>query len=614
MTVSDFIACYLADLGLKHIFLLPGGGAMHLNDAFAREPRISVVTCQHEQACAIAAESYGRTGALDNPGFGTALVTTGPGATNAITPVAGSWIDSIPLLIISGQVKTKDSLSGRSLRQGGVQEVDILSMVRGVTKYAASINCPESVRLHMDCAINHLKFGRPGPVWLEVPLDIQGSPLDLSSLEPSKFHALPIIHESLNLSVDRIITLLNSSNSPLILAGHGVRLSGASSIFSKLIDSIKVPVVTTWNALDLLPHDHPFYVGSPGVVALRPPNFAVQNCDLLLSIGCRLDNILTAYAPEKFAHNAQVISVDIDTNELSKNSVVIDLPVCSDALSFIELFLQKIRNNTFDFSDWSSKCSMWKSKYPVDLSTLCDSNTSCISHYAFVDVLSDALSANLLIATGSSGLAIEVFYSTFRTKKGQRIFLTSGLGSMGYGLPSAIGACCGSDYQKTLALESDGSIMLNIQELATIVGYQLPIKIIIMDNGGYASIKNTQKNYFSSRFLSVDRESGLYIPDLQGICESFGLACSTTSDFSLLKDDLSKFISSSGPSVLIVKLLSDEILQPKVSSIPNPNGSMTSMPLEDMSPLLDISVLESEMNFPLNPESYTARNLSIPNH
>ena len=314
--------------------------------------------------------------------------------------------------------------------------------------------------------------------------------------------------------------------------------------------------------------------------------------------------------PQHCFENATIVSIDIDVNELQKHSDIIDLPICVDALKFIQILLEKA-SSSYDFLEWLTTCQSWKSRYPLEYCS--DSSNTFISHYEFVDFLSTHIPDDYLIATGSSGLAIEVFYSTFRSRPGQRIFLTSGLGSMGYGLPSAIGACFGSNQMPTIALESDGSLMLNIQELATVSGYHLPIKLIIMDNGGYSSIRNTQKNYFESRFVSVDNNSGLFIPDLLRVCSSFDLESFECNTLLSLHELLPTFLSSPGPSALIVKLCKEETLLPKVTAIPHEDGSITSMPLEDMSPLLDLSILQKEMLFPLKPASYAARNLPDPN-
>ena len=605
MRVADWIMKRLADEGLRHMFLLPGGGAMYLNDALACEPRITPVPCHHEQACGIAAEADGRTGHPDNPGFGVALVTTGPGATNVITPVAGAWIDSIPMLVLSGQVKRADRLAGRRLRQGGVQEVDVIPLVRGITKYATTLDDPQQVRIQVETALQKMRSGRPGPVWIEVPLDVQGAQID-PDLLPEALDEADSVPQPDAEQTRRVLDLLAAAQRPLILAGHGVRLSGAAESFRKLVETWQVPVVSTWNALDLIHHAHPLFVGSPGVVALRAPNFAVQNCDLLIAIGCRLDNIITAYNPGSFARAARKVVVDIDQAELDKPGMEIEEKVHGDASLVINAWLDAGCSSPADRSAWLTCCQDWKARYPVNDGKPFKASES-ISHYQFVDALSDAIPENTLIATGSSGLAVEAFYSTFRSKPGQRIFLTSGLGSMGYGLAAAIGACLGNGQQHTIAVESDGSLMLNLQELATLRGLSLPITLVVMDNEGYASIRNTQRNYFECRYIATGASSGLHMPDLGAVAEAIGIPCLHIDSPDELKSRLRQATQSEGPAICIVRLVSDESLWPKAAAIPQKDGSMLSMPLEDMTPLLPIEALENEMFMPLLPQSYHAR-------
>lgn len=343
-------------MGIEDVFFLPGGGAMYLNDALACEARITAIPCHHEQACGIAAEAYGRT---HHSGFGVAMVTTGPGATNTVTPVAGAWIESLPLFILSGQVKRPDALRGRPLRQSGVQEVDIVSMVKPITKFSVTVDSPENVRKCFEEAVWHMREGRPGPVWLDVPLDVQAAPIDpekLIGFQPP----LARIKTELESAFIEIDKLLANAKRPLILAGHGVRISGAAEDFKKLVNKLRIPTVFTWNASDLLAWDDPLYVGRPGVVAARAPNFAIQNCDCLISIGCRLDNIITAYNPKEFARNAIKIVVDVDQNELDRHEMDITLPILADAKDFLEIWLSRKVSNTPNWQEWGAKCLDWK--------------------------------------------------------------------------------------------------------------------------------------------------------------------------------------------------------------------------------------------------------------
>jgi acetolactate synthase-1/2/3 large subunit len=583
---------------------------MYLNDALAAESRLVAVPCHHEQACGIAAEAYGRTGHAENPGFGVAMVTTGPGATNIFTPVIGAWIDSIPMLVISGQVKRSDRLGESRIRQAGVQEVEVVPMVRHFTKLATCIESPSQVDEVLEKSFAAMLTGRPGPVWIEIPLDVQGAP---AIVAPCPRDVAGIVTASkqrdvVDESVDRLVGKLKSAKRPLILAGHGIRLSGAAHEFRRMVEAIGIPVVATWNAMDLLPHAHPLNAGRPGTVASRGANFSVQNCDFLLVLGCRLDNVVTAYNPSNFAPLAYKVVVDIDPFELARVREFTDEQICDDLAAVIARINSSFGDYQNRVIDWWGMCQSWKSKYVPEASVSVDEDHQ-ITHYELVEVLSDQFPSNTLIATGSSGLAIEVFYTAFRNLDGQRIFLTSGLGSMGYGLPAAIGACLGNGSGPAFLVEGDGSFMLNVQELATLAKLNLPIRIVIIDNGGYASIRNTQKNYFNSRFVATGPGSGLNIPDLAEVAQAFGLVSRTVMSRQELRDSVGWLVSQTQPSVLVVKVRRDEALQPKVTAIPQSDGTIISMPLEDMSPLLPIDELRSNLLFAPATASLRARGL-----
>ncbi|MDR3395071.1 MAG: thiamine pyrophosphate-binding protein [Parasulfuritortus sp.] len=603
--VADYIMSRIAAEGVKHVFVLPGGGAMYLVDALGLNPDMDFVPNHHEQACSIAAEAYARV----SENLGVALVTTGPGATNAITGVVGAWIESVPMLVISGQVKRADRLGDSGVRQMGVQEVDIISMVKPVTKYAVTLDDPMLVRYHLEKALVLAREGRQGPVWLDVPLDVQASQVCPDDLVGYKPDAPTVDMFPSNIEVDRILDLLDQAKRPLILAGHGIRLAGAAADFRRLYECLDIPVVTTWNAMDLIPHDHPLCVGKPGVVALRAPNFAVQNCDLLIAIGCRLDNVVTAYNTRNFARTAKKVVVDVDAHELAKLDMAIDVPVLADAGKTIEALLAKASEHHIHRSEWLLRCQGWKARYrvmdgePFPL-------VGPISHYHFTDVLSDEIAEDTLIVTGSSGLGIEAFYTVFRNRPGQRVFLTSGLGAMGYGLPAAIGACLAAGRPRMVAIESDGSLQLNIQELATLKGLNLPIVLFLMNNQGYASIRNTQRNYFEGRYVATGPEGNLNLPDLQEVARAYGIPSMRINEVSELQEGVRRALREPGPFICEVMLMPDEILWPKVAAIPQSDGSMISMPLEDMSPLLPLERLQSEMQTELLPVSRKARGLS----
>jgi acetolactate synthase-1/2/3 large subunit len=615
MRAADYVIKRLADEGITHMFFLPGGGAMYLDDAMACEKRIQPILCHHEQACGIAAEAYGRTHAAE---FGVAVVTTGPGATNILTPVAGAWVESLPLLILSGQVKRADALNGRPLRQSGVQEVDVVSMVKPITKYSVTVGSAQDIKKCLEEALWHMKNGRPGPVWLDIPLDVQAAPVTPASLEgfsPSPTQIKATLAPSIAKETwQTLLQMLKEAKRPLILAGHGVRISGAAKLFQQVVEALGIPCTFTWNAADLLPWDHPLYVGRPGVVAARAPNFAIQNCDCLIAIGCRLDNVITAYNPKGLAREAKKVVVDIDAHEIAKHPFHVDLPIQANAIEFLKgclAHIVKTDNAAKTVASpsrqvWQTTCTSWKQRYPaLDHRTFETGGT--LSHFEFVDCLSKLVPENQLVITGSSGLAVEVFYTVFRNKTGQRMFLTSGLGSMGYGLPAAIGACLGANRHHTVCVESDGSLMLNLQELASLNVLNLPITVVVMNNAGYASIRNTQKNYFAERYLGTGQSSGLHIPNLVAIAKAMGIEATSVDTLDALEKAFNQL--HSGPRLINVNLKSEEVLSPKVAALPQKDGSIISMPLEDMSPLLSLETLQQEMLIPLTEQSLKARNL-----
>jgi acetolactate synthase I/II/III large subunit len=589
--VADYIADFIEKIGVKNVFLLPGGGAMHLVDAVGKNSQIEVVACLHEQAAAISAEAYSRI----SENIGVAMVTTGPGATNAITAVAGAWIESVPLMIISGQCKRSDMLRDSPLRQKGVQEVDIVKMVKSITKYSKIVENPLEIRSVLEEAYHIAKDGRAGPVWIDVPLDVQGAPVTLQELPAWINNNISnTLTEVPNNQIKDIQNLISNAERPLILAGHGIRLANASESFKIWVEELGVPVVSTWNALDLLPFDHPLYVGRPGVVALRGPNFAVQNCDLLISIGCRLDNIITAYNSIGFAREAKKVVVDVDSNEIDKLEMDIEISVVSDAGKFIDSIKNIKINTSPNLKAWQATCNDWKTRYGVNEGKPFPSQGQ-ISHYHLANSLSNNIPEETLISTGSSGLAVEAFYTVFKNKHGQRVFLTSGLGAMGYGLPSAIGACFANNKKPMVAIESDGSLQLNIQELATIKAFELPIVLVVMNNDGYASIRNTQRNYFEERYVGTGPESGLVLPDLEKLSLTYDIMFEKVTDASELDVILKKCMGLNQPVIIDVQLVKNEVLLPKVSALPQKDGSIYSMPLEDMTPLLPLKVLKSEM-------------------
>jgi acetolactate synthase-1/2/3 large subunit len=600
--LADYVFSCIANEGVKVVFLVPGGGAMFLVDAVGQNPDITYVPHHHEQAAAIAAEAYSRI----NGRLGCACVTTGPGATNAITGVVGAWIESVPLLIVSGQVKRADLIGDSGVRQKGPQEVDIVSMVKPVTKYAATVMDPQDIRYHLEKAVHLATTGRRGPVWIDIPLDVQAAtiePATLRGYEPpaaAASAAADIDAESIS-----VIDMINAAERPIILAGHGIRLAEAATQFRELYEALDVPVVTTWNAMDLIPSDHRLSVGKPGTVALRAPNFAVQNSDLVIAIGARLDNVVTAFNPAKFGRHAKKIVIDVDPNELAKfgPDAQIAKSVQADARVMIEAMLrQRNRVLTKNRSSWLAKCAEWKAKYPINDGAPFPSSGT-ISHYHLTHVLSQEIAKGTLVVTGSSGLAIEIFYTGFQNKSGQRVFLTSGLGAMGYGMPAMIGASMASGGKPFVGIEGDGSMMMNIQELQTIRALKLPLRLFVFNNHGYASIRNTQRNYFAGRYVGTGPEGKLGLPDFVALAQANGIDAIRIDDASELTEKVRYALNHEGPLLIDVHVEPNEALWPKSSALPQPDGSMLSMPLEDMSPLLSREEFRENMIVPLDPAS-----------
>jgi acetolactate synthase I/II/III large subunit len=591
--LSDYVFQFFADQGVKHVFMLSGGGAMHLNDSLGRRKDIEFVCNLHEQASAIAAEAYAKV----TNNIGVALVTTGPGGTNAITGVAAAWLDSTPCFFISGQVKRDDLKGNLGIRQLGVQEVDIVSLVKNITKYAVTIMDPTTIKYHLEKALFLAKSGRPGPVWIDIPLDVQATMIEPESLvnfNQFEEDEQNIDNKHLEDQIDNTIKLLNEAERPVILVGNGVRLAGAQEQILDLVNKLGIPVMTTWMGVDLVPYSHELLIGSPGSIAPRGVNFAMQNSDWLLMIGARMDMAMIGYAPEKLAREARKIMVDIDSNEIQKLKGAIDLPICADARSFVTEFQMQIdRSEKKDYSAWVLKCQEWKVKYPVVLPehrTQPELNT-----YYFSEALAEELSEGDLIAPGSSGIAVEIFFQVFRTKLKQRVLHCRGLGSMGFALPASIGACLASGRKRTISVDGDGGFQMNIQELETVARLNLPIKFFVINNHGYASIRASQQKYFG-QLTGADASSGMSLPDLGSIASAYGLPSVRIDNPANLHQQIKDVLELPGPVVCDVVVLNDEVSLPRLSSMQRADGSFVSKPLEDLWPFLDREEFYSNMN------------------
>ncbi|HEY3755558.1 MAG TPA: thiamine pyrophosphate-binding protein [Opitutaceae bacterium] len=599
--LSDYVMRFLQEQGVDLMFLLTGGGAMHLNDSLGSSG-IRYVCNLHEQACAIAAEGYAKFGHR----LGAAMVTVGPGATNTLTGVAGAWLDSTPVIFISGQVKTAD-LKGRSgLRNRGPQEIDIIELVKSITKYAVCVSEPASIRYHLEKAVHLALTGRPGPVWIEIPLDVQTAkvtPDELDRFEPPSASARSLQPELLQAAVKRTLEMLRQAERPYLLLGNGIRLAGALPEMGELVERWTAPFGLTWPAMDFVPDDHPNLAGRPGGMAPRYANFTLQNCDFFLSIGARLDIICTAFAPERYARGAQKIMVDIDPAELEKMRPHVQVPVCADAKEFLrELLAQWKPFAPTQWSPWRERCTDWKRRYPLVPADAPRPASGPVSMYAFTETLGDQMSADALVIPTSSGTAIEIFLLAFKAKAGQRMLQTPGLGAMGFGLPASIGGCLANDSQTTICIDGDGGFQMNIQELETIARLKLPIKIFVINNGGYGSIVTSQNAYFK-QLVGSTPASGLTFPETQKIAAAYGIPSSVIANHAGLSEGIRRALAGPGPHICEVMAVYDEPRQPRVSSSQSPSGKMVSKPLEDLFPFLPREEFLANMIIPALPES-----------
>jgi len=599
--LSDYVIDFINRLGVKHIFILPGGGCMHLADSVGKNDNIEYICNLHEQACAISADAYSQY----TNHLGAALVTTGPGGTNAITGVAGSWLDSIPVMIISGQVKRSDMVGDRGIRQMGFQEIGIVNLVAPITKYAVTVQKPDEIRYHLEKGAFLARTGRPGPVWIDIPLDVQSALIDENHL--TQFHSESHKDETqndaltLNDTIDDIIDLLNHSERPAILAGNGVRLSCALNELRQVIDLLNIPVLTTWKTIDIISEDDPLFAGRPGSAGQRNANFVQQNSDFIIIIGARLDHGQTGYDHKNFARSAKKIMIDIDPSEIEKMDQTIDIKLPFDAKIFLKQFLEKkgqiIRK---DRSSWLKICSGWKKKYPVVLASYFKEKK--VNNYVLIDALSKVMEKDDLLVPGSSGASSEVTMQTFKVKYGQRIFNSQGLGAMGFGIAAAIGGCIASGLKRTICIEGDGGFYMNVQELETVRRLNLPIIFFLLNNQGYASIRITQTNYFNGRFVGSDAKSGLTLPETQKIARGFGLNYFQINSNVNIEDKVKQVLDTKGPVLCEVVLAFDHITAPKLSSYQKKDGSMASRPLEDLAPFLPREELKENMMIPLLDE------------
>ncbi len=602
--LADYVADFLVEHGVTDCFSVVGGGAMHLNDALGHKEGLKVTYNHHEQACAMAAEAYAR---LENR-IAAVCVTTGPGGTNAITGVVCGWLDSIPMFVISGQVRYDTTAryalkhAGAQVRALGDQEYDITKAVSAMTKYAVMIEDPKDIRYALEKGWHLALTGRPGPVWIDIPVNFQGMTIDTDELygyDPKKDDELlpPPVKEE---CIDAVLDEIKKAERPVFYAGYGIRLSGAYEIFREVAEKLNIPVVTYWNAVDLIEDDHPLYCGRAGNMGDRPGNFAIQNSDLILAVGTRISIRQVGYNWETWARAAKVIMVDIDPGELKKHTIHVDMPIWADAKDFLTVLDRRAVFPVSERKDWLDTTQNWKKEYPAALDRHFEENGKSANVYAFVRYLSSRLPENSLTAV-SNGACCVVGNQAYVIKKGSRMANNSAIASMGYGLPAAIGTCLGGGRRETICLEGDGSIMMNLQELQTIITNKLPIKIFLINNSGYHSIRITQSNIFSEHTrVGIGPESGdLSFPEFKKIAEAFGYTYFCAHSNAEMKEAVDRALSMQGPLFCEIFTDTEQVWEPKSSGRKLPDGTMVSPPLEDLAPFLPREELKRNMFIPL---------------
>lgn len=587
--LSDFVISFIERLGVKHIFLISGGGNIHLVDSVGKNKNIHYVCNYHEQACATAAEAYARV----TGNIGVCLVTTGPGATNAITGVVGAWLDSIPMLVISGQVKRETMGAGiNGLRQLGDQEINIIDMVKPVTKYATVIREPNDIQYHLEKAVYLAKSGRPGPVWLDIPLDVQAWKIDEQKLRHFRSDGEDSLYKTnssqLHQIVKKTLQKLYSCKRPVMYVGNGVRLAGAQIELFRLMRLLKIPTLVSYAGYDLVPSTNKYYFGRAHAMGQRAANFILQNSDFLLSIGARLDIRTIGFTYKAFARAAYKVVVDIDKTELDKPFVKPDIAVNADARDFIlEMIRQRKKEQCpATYPEWLSYGRRLILKYP-NVRKEFWKEKNYVNPYCFIETIGDMLANNEVIIVSNGVGPLNCSYQALTIKPGQRVILNNGCAQMGYGLPAAIGAAFAVKKRKRIiCFEGDGSLQLNIHELETMKYYQLPIKLFIHSNDGYLSIRNTQDNLFGGVHVAVDSSSGVGAPDFVKVAKAYGLKAIRIYNHKNMKTKIRKVLDIPGPVVCDLHAMKNLQLTPKLTARRRADGQFESPPLEDMGPFL----------------------------
>jgi len=591
MRVSDYIIDKIAQEGVEKIFMVSGGGGMFLIESLGNHPKIEHICNHHEQASVMAAEGYQRA----TKNLGVALVTTGPAATNTLTGLGCAWNDSIPMLVLSGQAKTTTLIGDTGLRQRGTHEVDIVSIVKPITKYAVTVWDKNTIKYHLEKALYLARNGRPGPVLLDIPLDVQQADIDADSLDGF----VPEDEELQDLKLDKIVSILKEAKRPIIIAGYGIKLSKQEENFIKLIEKFNIPVVTPKNGFDTIWDNHPLLAGRMGINGQRAGNLAVQNADLILILGARLPLVTVGYQTELFGTNAKKILVDVDNAQLEHSHISVDLKIKADLKDFIPELDKALTENKFNYDSnfWVKKCQEFRVKYPTITEEL-KNEKKYVNSYYFFDVLSDNMSEKDVLVT-DQGATFYSFTTAFRVKKGQLAYTNGGFSPMGFGLPAAIGSCYGKDIDNVVSVNGDGGLQMNLQEIQTMKHYNLPIKLFVFNNNGYLSIKHTQNAFFSGHFVGSDPKSGVSCPDTIKLAKAYGIPSIQIKNHKDLKKGIQKTMKIKGPVIVEVILDPLQPFLPKVSSKRLEDGTMVSMPLEDMAPFLSRTELKEVMINPI---------------
>lgn len=597
MKLSDYVIKRLGKHNVEVVFTITGGGSMHLNDSLGKSKEVKYFCNHHEQACSIAAEGYSRT--LNK--LGVVMVTSGPGGTNTITGVIGQWTDSVPVLYISGQIKYETSIESCKeigLRQLGDQEINIVDIVKPITKYSKFINDPNKIKYYLDKAIYMATTGRPGPVWLDIPLNIQNSQIDEDNL--FEFIVPPIVN-NLKLTdsqISQCIDEIKKAKRPVLVVGRGVRIADAKNELLFLAKSLNIPVVTTFNGVDVIESDEPLFMGRIGTIGNRAANFVVQNCDLYISVGSRNNIRQISYNWENYAREARKIIVDIDQAELNKPTIKADIAICLDAKVFLSRLIAKISEENIShskYAEWLDWCLIRKIKYPqVNDCEIVNSENDSVDLYFFIKKMTESLNENDIIVAGNGSACVGLFQAGV-VKKNQTMFWNSGSATMGYDLPAAIGASIASNNGRVICVAGDGSMQMNIQELQTIAFKNLPVLIFYLNNNGYISMRQTQKSFFDGRVMGSDDTSGIGFPNIHKIANAYGITTRKISSHNDIADTVKEMLELNKPVLCEVELKNDYIFSPKLSSEVKSDGRVVSKPLEDMYPFLDKDELYENM-------------------